>query len=204
MVREMKELALQFIKIREEHLEKIRLWRISEDVAKYLYTDPKIIPEDQRKWYQQILQDLSRMDWVINEDGKDMGVVCLYDIDILHRRCFWAYYLGEQAARGKGIGKAVELNVLSYVFKQLNLHKLCCEVFEWNDFVVKIHQKYGSKIEGVFRQHIWKRGEYYNVVRMGILRPEWEQEVRDKFQYHSAKIEEWEDKKRYISALLAD
>lgn len=192
-------MVLQFLKIREEHLDKIRLWRMSEEVTKYAYTDPEITPEDQSGWYQRILQDFSRMDWVINTDGTDAGVVCLYDIDPLHRRCFWAYYLGEQAARGKGIGKAVELNVLSYVFERLDFHKLCCEVFEWNDLVVKIHQKYGSRIEGVFREHAWKRGSYHNVVRMGILRYEWEQEVKGNFQYPLAKIEEWEDKKRYLA-----
>lgn len=195
---------LRFIKIREEHLEKIRLWRLSEDVTKYLYTDPQITSEDQTKWYQGIVQDLNRMDWVINVDGMDTGVVCLYDIDPIHRRCFWAYYLGEQTARGKGIGKAIELNVLGYVFERLNLHKLCCEVFEWNDFVVNIHQKYGSRIEGEFHEHICKRGEYHNAVRMGILRHDWEQEVKAKFQYPTAEIEDWEDKKRRVLALLAD
>ena len=185
-----------FLKIREEHLEKIRLWRTSENVTKYLYTDPEITPEDQKRWYQRIAQDICRMDWVINVDGRDMGVVCLYDIDPANRRCFWSYYLGEQAARGKGIGKAVELNILNYVFERLNLHKLSCEVLEWNDLVVTIHQKYGSRIEGVFREHIWKRGAHHNVVRMGILRHEWEKEIKDKLEYLFAEVEEWEDKKR--------
>lgn len=197
-------MILQFLKIREEYLEKIRLWRMSEEVTKYLYTDPKITPEDQRKWYQRIVQDLSRMDWVINVDGKDVGVICLYDIDAVNRRCFWAYYLGEQTTRGKGIGKAVELNILSYVFERLDFHKLCCEVFEWNEFVVEVHQKYGARIEGTFREHVWKRGKYHDVVRMGILRQEWKQEVKDKFQYPLAEIEEWEDKRRHILALLVD
>jgi len=191
-------MVLKFLKIKTEHLEKIRLWRMSEDVAKYLYTDPKITSEDQAKWYHRIIKDVSRMDWIINADGKDLGVVCLYDIDPLHRRCFWAYYLGEPAARGQGIGGAIELNILNYVFQQLSLHKLCCEVFEWNDFVIKLHQKYGSKIEGLFPEHIWKGGSYHNVVRMGILRQEWGQHIKDKFNHPSAEIEEWEDKKGHI------
>lgn len=195
---------IQFLKIREEHLEKIRLWRTSEDITKYMYTDPQITSEDQKRWYQRIVQDLSRMDWVINADGMDMGVVGLYDIVPVHRRCFWAYYLAEQAAKGKGIGRAVELNVLAYVFEQLNLHKLCCEVFEWNASVVKLHQRYGSTIEGLFREHIWKRDVYHNVVRMGILRQEWEKEIKDKLQYPFAEVEEWEDKKRHVLAPLGD
>lgn len=197
-------MILKFLKIREEHLDQIRLWRTSEDVAKYLYTDPKITSETQKEWYHRIVPDVSRMDWVVDVDGTKMGVVCLYAIEPQNRRCFWAYYLGERAGRGQGIGRAIELNILSYVFEGLDLHKLCCEVFEWNDVVVKIHQKYGSKTEGVFREHILKRGEYHNVVRMGILRPEWEQNVKDKLEYPAAHIEEWDDKKRRILALLVD
>jgi len=191
-------MILQSLKIREKHLEQIRLWRMSEDTTKYLFTDTESTPEDQKRWYQQIMRDLSRMDWVINVDGKNVGFGCLYDIDPLNRRCFWGYYIGEQAARGRGIGKAWTFNILAYAFTQLNLHKLCGETFEWNDASIKIHERHGAKIEGVFRQHVWKRGEYHNVIRMGILRREWEQEVRGKFQYPPAEIEEWEDKKHHV------
>ena len=192
---------LRFVKVREGHLEKIRRWRMKEEVTKYLYTDPQITPQDQERWYQQIVADYSRMDWVLNANGKDVGIGYLYSIDPLHQRCFWGYYLAEEDAKGKGIGKAWELNIQDYVFQQLNLHKLCTEVLEWNDFVIKIHERYGSKIEGVFHEHVWKRGEYNNVVRLAILRQDWEQEVKGKFQYLRAEIEEWEDKRRYILSL---
>jgi hypothetical protein len=196
-------MGFKFVKVQEEHLEKIRLWRMSEEVTMYLYTDPQINQEGQKKWYQQIIQDPFRMDWVVNVDGMDVGVVWLYDINPLHRRCFWAYYLAGESVRGKGIGGLIELNLLNYVFEHFKLHKLCCEVFEWNHAVVKIHQKCGFKIEGVFREHIWKRGKYHNVVSMGILRQDWEQEVKAKFAYHPvAEIEEWKDKKDYIATSL--
>lgn len=191
-------MVLRFVKIRQPHLEKVRLWRMSEDVTMYMYTDPEINTEDQQKWYQQIVEENSRMDWVINVDGSDIGVVDLFDIDPVNRRCFWAYYLGEAVARGKGIGRAVELSILDYVFSRLRIHKLCCEVFEWNDFVVKTHEKYGSRIEGTFREHVWKRGGYHNVVRMGILAQEWEKGVKGKFGYSQAEIEEWEEKVAHL------
>ena len=197
-------MILQFRKIQQEHLEKIRLWRTSEDVTKYLYTDPRISPDDQKEWHRRILRDPSRMDWIINVGGVDVGVVYLYNVEPVNRRCFWAYYLGEQFARGKGIGKAVELNILNYVFERLNLHKLCCEVFEWNKSVIEAHQKCGSRIEGIFREHIWKRSNYHNVVRMGILCHEWEQEVRDRFKYPLAQIEEWDDKKQHVLSNLTN
>lgn len=197
-------MILKFSRVREEHLEDIRLWRMSEAVTKYMYTDPTITPQEQSMWYKQITEDATRMDWVVEVDDKGIGVVSLYDIDPLHRRCFWGYYLGEQAARGRRLGKAIELNILEYVFQELRLHKLCGEVFEWNELVVSIHGKYGSRVEGVFRDHIWKRGSYHNVVRVGILQREWEQRIKNSFEYSRAMIEEWEDKKHRILASLHD
>ena len=197
-------MILKLLQIKEEHLEVIRSWRMSEDVSKYLYTDPNITPQDQLRWYQQIIQDATRMDWIVEVDGKNTGVVGLYDINPHNSRCFWAYYLGKQGVRGQGVGRAIELNILQYVFQQLHLHKLCCEVLQSNDLVVKIHEKYGSKIEGLFREHIWKRYEYHNVIRMGILQREWQQNIKNKFEYEAAMIEEWEDKRDRLLASLRD
>ena len=87
------------------------------------------------------------------------------------------------------MGKQIELNILSYVFDELKLNKLCCEVLAFNELVVKIHQKYGSKIEGRLRKHIFKNGEFHDVIVMGILKEEWER-IKEKFDFVKAKIEE--------------
>lgn len=191
-------MQLQFVRIREEHLERLRVWRMAEEVTRYMHTDPEISPEDQNRWYRRMVRDPSRMDWVIRVDGRDVGVGYLFDIDPLHRECFWGQYLGDFEARGKGIGSALELNMRDYAFERLNLHKLCADVLEWNDVSLRAHKRCGFKVEGLLREQIWKKGEYHNVVRMGILRQEWEAKARGKFEYPPAEIEEWEGKKRRL------
>jgi RimJ/RimL family protein N-acetyltransferase len=83
----------------------------------------------------------------------------------------------------------VELNILHYVFETLKLNKLCGEVLAFNEKVVEIHQKYGSKVEGRRRQHICKNGEYLDVVEVGILRQEYEKEVKDRTDFTRATFE---------------
>lgn len=180
-------MKLKFEKLREKHLEQVRLWRMLPEVTKYMYTDPKITKESQIDWYNIIRNDNTQSTWVVDVDGTNIGIVSL-KIDSLNKRGFWAYYIGNFAYLGKGIGKQIELNMLIYVFEILNLNKLTCEVFEFNDRVVKIHEKYGSRIEGNLKNHIYKNGEYYNVVIMGILKSEWEQ-IKGKFDITSAEIE---------------
>jgi len=134
----------------------IRNWRNNSEVSNYMYTNDFIDADQQKKWFKQIKDDPTKKYWIIKVDDKYVGVVNLYDIDKRNKRCYWAYYLAESSIRGKGLGRLIELNIIKYIFEDLGLNKLCCEVLSFNEIVVKIHKKYGSKIEGHYREHIFK------------------------------------------------
>jgi len=168
-----------FRKIKDGDLEAIRNWRMLEEVTKYMYTDPELSQEDQERWYRKISTDPTCVYWILQVDGRDIGLVCLTNIDRLNRRANWAYYIAEPTLRGKGLGKQLELNILYYVFDVLTLNKLCCEVFAWNENVISIHEHFGSKIEGRRRAHICKDGQFQDIVKMAILKDEWEQIKKD-------------------------
>lgn len=181
-------MKVEFLKIREENLEMIRNWRNSPEVSNYMYTDDFITVDQQKKWFRQIKDDPTKKYWIIKVDDKYVGVVNLYDIDKRNKRCYWAYYLAESSIRGKGLGRLIELNIIKYIFEDLGLNKLCCEVLSFNEIVVKIHKKYGSKIEGHFREHIFKDGEFHDIFCMGILKEEWS-EIKKNFDFDIIKIE---------------
>ena len=176
-------MKLHFRNITEDDLEMILTWRTNPEVTRYMFTDPDLSLQQQHRWLQNISADKTRRDWIINADSEDVGLVSLVHIDNHNRRCDWAYYLGSPTVRGKGIGRAVELNILRYVFEVLKLNKLCGEVLAFNEKVVEIHQKYGSKVEGRRRAHIYKDGEFLDVVEVGILREEWEQDVKGRIDF---------------------
>ena len=180
---------LKLIKLSEKHLEKVRKWRMMLEVTKYMYTDPYISYEDQCKWFEKIRKDPKCIYWVVSFGNKEIGVINLYDIDMHNKRAFWAYYLGDVALRGKGIGRNLECNIYDFCFDVLNLKKLCCDVLSVNKKVIAIHQKFGSKIEGLFKQHILKNKKYHNVIRMAILKKEWNK-IRHQYQYDKIKIEQ--------------
>jgi hypothetical protein len=180
---------LRFRNITEADLAMILKWRTMPEVSAYMYTDFKPDIDMQRQWFRSISADPRRLDWVISVDGEDVGLVSIVRIDEVNRRAEWAYYLASPSVRGKGIGKSVEMNILRFVFEDLNLHKLCCEVFVANDIVIKIHEKYGSKVEGIRREQIYKSGEYHDIVEMGILRADWERDIKGKVDYVTAEFE---------------
>ncbi|MFH1263277.1 MAG: UDP-4-amino-4,6-dideoxy-N-acetyl-beta-L-altrosamine N-acetyltransferase [Pseudomonadota bacterium] len=182
-------MKLRFRNIHETDLKMILDWRTMPEVSAYMYTDFQPDMERQRQWFRTISRDPCRVDWIIRADGEDLGVVGISNIDATNRRAAWAYYLGSPNTRGKGIGKAVELNVLNYVFTVLNLNKLCCEVFVSNDKVIKIHEKLGSRIEGTRREQVFKNGRFHDIVEMGILRSDWEQGIRNQVEFVQGEFE---------------
>lgn len=167
-------MLIELRKIVKEDLNLIRKWRMMPEVTKYMYTDPVITVEGQLKWFEKINNDEKSRYWIIFIDNDSIGVVSIVDIDLENSRCSWAYYIGNTSYRGRGIATALECNIYDYVFNDIELNKLCCEVFEFNDKVISIHKKFGSQVEGILNEHIIKNNNKYNVVLMGILKSKWE------------------------------
>lgn len=159
--------------VREDDRETLRKWRNLPEVSAYMYTDHVITAEEHNQWFAQAMADSTRRYWVIVCDGEDVGLANIIDIDKKNSRCSWAFYIASPTVRGRGIGTFVEYSVVRYVFEELSLNKLCCEVLASNEAVVKMHERFGFKIEGVFREHIIKRDGKHDVVRLALLQSEW-------------------------------
>lgn|SRR5574344_860310 len=159
--------------LEETDLEMVRNWRNSKEVSQYMYTENHISKEDQIKWFHRIKSDTSCKYWIIEFENKPLGLASITDINSVYDSCFWAFYLGDSSVRGAGIGAKVEYNILSFVFDELKLNKLRCEVFTFNDKVITMHEKFGFRRESYYREHIKKGDKYYDVVGLAMLKKEW-------------------------------
>ncbi|GAK99705.1 UDP-4-amino-4,6-dideoxy-N-acetyl-beta-L-altrosamine N-acetyltransferase [Nonlabens ulvanivorans] len=165
---------IKLIPLTEDKLELVRTWRNSTEVSSYMYTESIITAEQQSKWFDSVRDDKSSQYWIIEFDGKDLGLASLTNIDNNLSSCYWAFYLGDTSVRGAGIGAKVEFKVLSHVFDELNLNKLRCEVFEFNNNVIKMHEKFGFRREAFYREHCFKNKDWQNVIGLAMLKKEWE------------------------------
>jgi UDP-4-amino-4,6-dideoxy-N-acetyl-beta-L-altrosamine N-acetyltransferase len=159
--------------VRLDDREKIYLWRNMPEVAKYMYTDHQITEEEHNLWFDAVQKGSGRKYWIIVYEKEEVGLVNLYDIDPLNRRCFWAFYIASKNVRGKGVGSIVEYHILKHVFEDLDYNKLCCEVLSSNHTVVDMHKNFGFQEEGLYRQHRIKNSQFVDVVALGMLRSEW-------------------------------
>ncbi|HUZ12966.1 MAG TPA: UDP-4-amino-4,6-dideoxy-N-acetyl-beta-L-altrosamine N-acetyltransferase [Caulobacteraceae bacterium] len=153
--------------------EPILAWRNSPDVRAYMYTDHPISPDEHARWFAALEGDPARRYWIVELDGKPVGLANLYDIDQVNRRCAWAYYLADPATRGRGVGSFVEYWVLEYVFEALKLEKLWCEVLASNEPVWRLHESFGFLVEARLRGHVVKDGGRLDVLGLGMLAPDW-------------------------------
>ncbi len=156
-----------------DDIELVRNWRNSSVVAPYMYDETHISKEHQIKWFEKISNENSSVYWIIEYGGKKLGLASITAIDKTLSSCYWAFYLGDLSVRGSGIGAKVEYNVLQYVFKELKLNKLRCEVFVTNDKIIKMHEKFGFRREAYYREHCVKNNEKLDVVGLAILSSEW-------------------------------
>lgn len=166
---------IELKEVTKADIELIRCWRNSEEVSKYMYTNSYISEEQQAEWYSRIQADPTQKAWLITHENKKLGLASIYNIKSDLKTCYWAFYLGDTTIRGAGIGSKVEYNVLKYVFENMKFNKLLCEVFTFNEAVIKMHEKFGFRREGYFREHIFKNEKYYDVISLAMLKSEWDQ-----------------------------
>jgi len=153
--------------------DRLLAWRNEPEIARWMYSDHRIGREEHARWFAAALADRRRRYWIIEADGRPVGLANLYDQAPEHGRTSWAYYLADPSTRGQGIGAFVEYWVIEHVFGELALNKLWCEVLIGNEAVWRLHEGFGFKREALFREHVRKDGAPADVVGLGLLKADW-------------------------------
>lgn len=147
-------------------------WRNQDHIRKNMYTDHIIKPEEHAGWTARVIEDPACDYYIFSHQTRPIGLVGFYDIQPIHHRADWAFYLGESDAP-KGAGPAMEYFAIELVFDKHPIDKLCCEVFTFNAGVIKLHERFGFVHEGLLKAHYWKEGPE-DVARMALFRDTWE------------------------------
>lgn len=159
--------------LHKNDIELVRNWRNSKEVSQYMYNENQITKEQQKQWFEKVSKDPSCKYWIIEYQEKKIGLASITEINKTLQSCYWAFYLADTSIRGAGIGSKVEYNVIEYVFNELNLNKLRCEVFVTNDKVIKMHEKFGFRREAYYREHCIKGNTKLDVVGLALLKYDW-------------------------------
>jgi len=159
--------------------ERLRSWRNLPEVARHMYTDHAITETEHAAWFDRMMGDPSSRYWVVVADGRDLGVVNLAQIDRRNGTASWGFYLAEPPPPpGRGAGVYALYRLADEAFVGLEFERLWAEVLASNKRSIGVHEVLGFRREGVLRQHVVKGGAREDVVRMGLMRVEWDEERR--------------------------
>ena len=105
------------------------------------------------------------------ESGKYIGGCGINSYDAKNRKAVVGLWLGEEY-QGKGYGSDTLRTLCSFIFDEMNIHKIALDYFSFNEKGKKCYEKVGFKQEGVRRKELFRFGKYHDVIEMGLFKEE--------------------------------
>ena len=153
--------------------ENIVKWRNSEYVNSRFIDRRLFTKESHEAWLKNYVETGKVAQFIILLDGEAVGSVYLRDIDPDKKEAEYGIFIGEENARGKGVGTKSAKLILKYAFEELNLEKIFLRVFKDNPGAVKSYEKAGfKKIDRVDTLNI--DGETLEVIFMELEKKDFE------------------------------
>lgn len=161
--------------IEREDIPRFLRWLNDPEVTRYLTIFMPLSRGEEERWFEQQLGDRNRKVLAIEtESGEHIGNISLEDIDWKNRRATLGIVIGEKERWGQGYGTDAIRTLLRFAFEELNLNRVQLDVFDFNERARRCYRRCGFREEGILRQAHYTEGRYHDVVRMAILRSDWE------------------------------
>lgn len=151
-------------------------WRNNPEIYTNFYEHEPLSIAMQQKWFEKFLQRSDEKFWIVEtcQDSRPIGTIALVDIDWRNRRAeIGRVLIVPPEFRGGGFGMELFGLLLEYAFEHLNLNRLHLDVFAENQTAVAFYRKVGLVEEGCYRQHVFAKGTYKDVLVFSMLRDEY-------------------------------
>jgi len=152
-------------------------WFNDTEIIQYLQFYLPLTELAEEKWLERV--SLSEKDVVfvieaVDSEGKSkpIGTCGLHDISTKDRNATFGIAIGEKEYWNNGYGTRATRLLMRYGFEELNLHRIGSAAYSFNERSIKMQEKIGFIIEGRHREAIFKKGRYWDVINLGLLRKE--------------------------------
>ncbi|MCD4741193.1 MAG: GNAT family N-acetyltransferase [Desulfobacteraceae bacterium] len=103
-----------------------------------------------------------------NKSNKFIGYIVARRINYINSNAEIGTILIKEE-RGKKYFKEISVLFYSYLFNELNLHKVYSSVITSNTISLEAHKKIGFTIDGERKEHIWQDGQYKDVYLISLF-----------------------------------
>ena len=154
-----------------EDTDRIVSWRNSDAVRKNFIYQELFTRQSHENWIRTRVETGDVVQMIICESGTDkpLGSVYIRDIDRKHKKAEYGIFIGEPAARGRGLGTAAAKLMLRYCFEEEGLNRVYLRALADNEQAIRSYEKAGFYREGYLRKDVCIDGIYRDVVWMAVL-----------------------------------
>jgi len=163
--------------IEKHHLPIMVEYRNDPELRKYFREYRLLTLEHQTRWWEEkVLKDPSWEYFVIYPKSNPDHIIGMTGLTYMHqvnRNGEFAIVIGDKNYRSKGLGKDALKTIIRYGFKELNLHRIDCEVWE-NNSSIELYRKLGFIDEGRLRDRYYWGGKFWDSYILSMLRQEFD------------------------------
>lgn len=146
-------------------------WRNTSSVRNNFIFRQTFTPEMHRNWLKTKVQTSLVVQYIIEDKktGKPVGSVYYRDVDHDFNSAEYGIFIGDESARGKGLGTETARLFTDFGFKTLGLHRISLRVLAENTPARRSYAAAGFQEEGTFRDMVRLDGVYHDVVFMAKI-----------------------------------
>ncbi len=146
-------------------------WRNSEGVRKHFIYQEPFTRQGHEKWLAEMVDTGKAVQMMIVDIATEqpLGSVYIRDIDRKHQKAEYGIFIGEENARGRGIGTATARLMLQHCFTVEKLHRVFLRAFATNERAIKSYEKAGFVREACLHDDVYVNGRYCDIVLMAKL-----------------------------------
>ena len=161
--------------VEQEDLSYLRDWRNLPDFRKHFREVRELSLTDQDAWYESLqkTKHINYMFIIVDlVTNVPIGAAGLLYVNWINRSGDFSFYIGENEMYIGDDGKANEAAklLIDYGFKNLNLHKIWMELYEFDNQKIDFFTKnFDFKEDGRLRDNCFEDGRYWDSLIISLL-----------------------------------
>lgn len=146
-------------------------WRNSPSVKKNFIFRDELTEQMHTAWMENKVKTGEVIQYIIEdlESSLPVGSVYIRDIDTENESGEYGIFIGEDSARGKGLGSETAKLFTDFALYQLGFHRISLRVIASNASAYRSYINAGFEVEGTFRDMEKLDGEFCDIVFMARL-----------------------------------
>jgi RimJ/RimL family protein N-acetyltransferase len=157
-------------------------WFADAETTRYLSIRAPFSRAMEEKWFESMLEQQGKRQYhfviCLLADDRPIGTAGFHHVNQEDGNAAFGISIGEKDEWSKGYGTDALRAICDFGFGQLRLERIELDVYEPNRRAQRSYEKAGFVTEGTLRHAHFSDGRYHNLLRMSLLRGEWEAQPR--------------------------